>query len=103
MGWPSVALLGLMTLTLVTSYHLTVDQLLPPTQKHIPPSNFLTFQRTSVEGIPKRYDFIHDDNNEEIFEFGSISLPLRDAVEFSPNKIDNQFEALHNAVELQSD
>ncbi|KAK0083095.1 hypothetical protein PV326_006871 [Microctonus aethiopoides] len=103
MGWPSVALLGLTTLTLVTSYHLTVNQLLPPTQKHIPPSNFLTFQRTSVEGIPKRYDFIDDDNNEEIFEFGSISLPLRDAVESSPNKIDNQFEALHNAVEFQSD
>lgn len=73
--------LSLSTLTLVASYHLPDYRLLPPLQKHIPPSDAPTFQRNSVEGLPLA---LGSSNINNELEFGSTSLPLRDAVEASP-------------------
>ncbi|XP_008545430.1 probable chitinase 10 [Microplitis demolitor] len=85
MGWPTLAL-SLTTLTLVSSYHLQDYGFLPPVQKHIPPSEAPSFQRTSVEGLPLALGSSNNykSNVYPEFEFGSTSLPLRDAVEASP-------------------
>lgn len=94
MGWLTVTLLGLTTLMLVTSYHLPDYKILPPVQKHIPPSNFPTFQRTSVEGRPRPSVLISNDVSIDP-EFGSMRLPLREAVESSP-RVTFRFGALHD-------
>lgn len=94
MGWPIVALWAVTAHVLVSAYRVPEYELLPPRQKHIPPSDVPTFQRSSVESIPYS-DGVRRDNAE----FGTQFLPLRSAVEALPDIIGSKSQPLRDAVQ----
>lgn len=91
MSWFSLALLGITALTVVTPFRIISRH---PPQRHIPPAEAPSFQRSAVERAPELSMKITDQS-----EYGSRQLPLRTAVEAPPDIIGSKSLPLRAAVE----